>query len=77
MRRQAPMELITVTRQDDARQQLQFKPGRRGQAMYKVLVTAWGEGFILDASGIVIAEDEENIPAGDYTFHPGAYLICP
>jgi hypothetical protein len=71
------MALITVTHQNDVQQQLQFKPGRRGQAMYKVLVTAWGEGFMMDASGIVIAEDEENIPAGDYSFCPGAYLICP
>jgi hypothetical protein len=35
----------------------------------------WGQG--LSAADIVITEEDVDLPAGDYSFCPGAYLTCP
>ena len=36
----------------------------------------WGQGLIISATDMVIMEDVD-LPAGDDSFCPGAYLICP
>ncbi len=76
MRRQAPMELITVTHQDSG-QKLRFNPGQSGKVVREEVFGDWGRGRITSATNIRITEEDLDLPAGDYSFCPGAYLICP
>ena len=70
------MALITVTHVDSG-EQLRFNPGRSGKVVHEEVSKLWGQGLVLSAADIVITEEDLDLSAGDYTFRPGAYLICP
>jgi HlyD family secretion protein len=56
---------------------LRFNPGRSGKVVREEVSKLWGQGLIISAADIVITEEDVDLPAGDYSFCPGAYLICP
>ena len=76
MRRQAPMATIIVTHQGTG-QMLNFNPGLSGKTVREEVFLDWGRGHITSASNIRITAEDVDLPAGDYSFCPGMYLICP
>jgi hypothetical protein len=49
--------------------------GAGGKVMRDEVSKLWG--LLISATDIVITEEDVDLPAGDYSFCPGAYLICP
>jgi hypothetical protein len=70
------MERITVTHQD-SEQKMFFNPGRSGKVVREEVFGEWGRGRITSTTNIVITEEDVDLSAGNYSFCPGAYLICP
>ena len=51
--------------------------GAGGKVVREEVFKLWGQGLIITVANIVITEEDVDLPAGDYSFCPGAYLICP
>jgi hypothetical protein len=53
------------------------RQGAGGKVVREEVFKLWGQGLIINAAGVVVTEKDLKLAAGDYTFHPGAYLVCP
>ena len=71
MRRMAQIRIsfVGVEREDEL-----FNPGRSGGAILRVLLPQF-TGTLRNFQGITITDEDQDLPAGDYTFTVGKKLL--